>query len=578
MTPDRDVPVWSIDFEFATTCGTGRPIPHTFACKELGSGQVIVLTGDQLRSIGKPPFDVRRSIVLAYNFVAEAMCFEALGWEQPHYPIDPYIEHRANLNGITADDIFDREREDRRIRFRLIDALRFYGIEVSEVEEIHKEEMQRRAAKGEPFTGEEWGAQKKYCADDVIKLGHLYLAMAEKIPFARAVVRGRYMTSIGQQMHRGVPIDRAGVESYLGRRIGIRSRVIAADPITSRVYRGGRFSESLLLDWSESEKVGLPRNAEGRPLLKSNVLRRLAEVEPRIISFANARADLAKLEATKIEIMADDRVRPNYWAFGTRTGRNRASASEYPLLDAKWIRGFVLAPPGRALAQLDFKGQELYVAAALSEDGALLEDLTGDPYLGFAKLCGLAPPDATKATHGEIRERFKPVLLGMVFGRDVPSIADGLGVDLGCASRVHRTFLDRYWKLCEWLDEVTDYALLRGHLDSPLGWPLTVGPKMKLNALRNHPIQTTGGDILHASCLYTQDINVGVVSTLHDSILIESDEDRIQDDASKTAVAMSHGAESTIGIPIPVEVEFTSRRYVLQGSHARFYERITGST
>src|SRR3954470_4718949 len=129
--------VWSIDFEYATTCGTGRPIPHVFVALDLDSGREIRLTGAELRKTGAPPFDVRRSACLAYNFVAEAQCFEVLGWEQPRWPLDPYAEHLAMTNGLSAQDFFESEEDERRIGYHLVDALRFYEIEISGEDEVH---------------------------------------------------------------------------------------------------------------------------------------------------------------------------------------------------------------------------------------------------------------------------------------------------------------------------------------------------------------------------------------------------------------------------------------------------------
>src|SRR5262249_41285333 len=136
--------VWSIDFEFATTCGTGRPIPHVFVATDIDTGCQIRLTGDELRGTGRPPIDARRCLVLAYNFVAEAQCFEVLHWEQPRWPIDPYAEHLALTNGLTIEDSFETEEDDRRIGYRLVDARRFYGLEIGVGEEVHKREMQLR--------------------------------------------------------------------------------------------------------------------------------------------------------------------------------------------------------------------------------------------------------------------------------------------------------------------------------------------------------------------------------------------------------------------------------------------------
>jgi hypothetical protein len=378
MTPSRwgDFGgIWSIDFEYATTCGTGRPIPHTFCALEVVSGRGVRLEGDDLRGRKRPPFDVRRCACLAYNFVAEAQCFEVLGWEQPRWPVDPYAEHLARMNGLTARDVFEPEEDERRIGFRILDAMRHYGIKVSIEGEAHKKAMQVRGGQGEPFTEEERRAMTLYCGGDVADLARLFLAMRDVIDISAALVRGRYMVCVGQQVHRGIPVDRPLVEWFEALRPALRLQLIEETPGASRFYTSGRFSESLFSDWTEGQEIGWPRTDRGRPDLQGDTFRRVATLEPRVAPLATLRAKLAKLEDVTFPVRSDDRIRPNYFPFRTRTGRNKPKASEYPMLDAKWIRGFVLAPAGRALAQLDFKAEEVYIAAALSGDRQLLADL-----------------------------------------------------------------------------------------------------------------------------------------------------------------------------------------------------------
>ena len=68
------------------------------------------------------------------------------------------------------------------------------------------------------------------------------------------------------------------------------------------------------------------------------------------------------------------------------------------------------------------------IAAALSGDPALLEAYrSGDVYLSFAKQAGLAPLDATKASHGEVRDRCKAVVLGTLYGMGPETLARRIG-------------------------------------------------------------------------------------------------------------------------------------------------------
>jgi hypothetical protein len=52
----------------------------------------------------------------------------------------------------------------------------------------------------------------------------------------------------------------------------------------------------------------------------------------------------------------------------------------------------------------------------LSGDAALIQDYLTDPYLGFAKRIGQAPPDATKRSHEAICDAMKLVCLGINCG------------------------------------------------------------------------------------------------------------------------------------------------------------------
>lgn len=210
MFPTRwdDFPTtWSIDFEYATNDPTGRPVPHTFVATELGSERQVRLAGNRLRHTRRAPFDVHHSLTLAYNFVAESQCFEVLGWEQPRWPMDPYAEHLALTNGVFEQDSFEAAEDEYRIRYREVDALRFYGVDVPTEQEAYKHQMQLRAAEGEPFSPAEWAAVVDYCADDTTRLIGLFRAMRPRIDFPAALVRGRYMVAIGQQVHRGIPVD-----------------------------------------------------------------------------------------------------------------------------------------------------------------------------------------------------------------------------------------------------------------------------------------------------------------------------------------------------------------------------------
>jgi hypothetical protein len=434
--------------------------------------------------------------------------------------------------------------------------------------------MQLLGARGEPYTDAEWAALRNYCTEDTTDLADLFLAMRGRLDLLAAVVRARYMIVKGQQRYRGIPIDADLIARYQAERPRLRQMMIDATPDACRYYPAGQFRESLFCGWAAEEGIGLVRRPDGKTVLDRNTLREVTLLDPRLAPFARLRSDLSLLEGFSIDVRSDGRIRPNFWPLGTRTGRDRPKASEYPMLQAKWTRGCVLAPPGRALAQVDFKAEEIYIAAAMSKDGRLLEDLETDPYLLLAVDCGFAPPGATNRTHNEVRNMFKPVLLGLIYGEGERKLASELHVDVARAREIRAGFRRRYRVLWQWLEAVVDAAYTTRYLESPLGWPLRVGPLLDRYTLRNHLIQAAGSDVLRAACLFAQDAGLMTIATLHDAILQEADADQIESRAAILAREMTRAAEHVIGIPIPTEIEFTAQRFQLKEPHASFFEEV----
>ena len=91
--------------------------------------------------------------------------------------------------------------------------------------------------------------------------------------------------------------------------------------------------------------------------------------------------------------------------FSARTSRNQPSSTKFIFGPAKWLRGLIQPQPGWGLAYVDWVQQEFGIAAALSNDQAMLAAYeSGDSYLAFAKQAGGVPDDATKETHEPERE------------------------------------------------------------------------------------------------------------------------------------------------------------------------------
>ena len=85
--------------------------------------------------------------------------------------------------------------------------------------------------------------------------------------------------------------------------------------------------------------------------------------------------------------------------FRSKSGRNQPSTSRFIFGQAKCMRCLIKPPDGYGAAYIDFRSQEIGLAAAMSGDERMIAAyVQGDPYLAFAKQAGFAPDDATKSS------------------------------------------------------------------------------------------------------------------------------------------------------------------------------------
>jgi hypothetical protein len=161
----------------------------------------------------------------------------------------------------------------------------------------------------------------------------------------------------------------------------------------------------------------------------------MAKTYPQVAPLKDLRGSLGELRLMDLAVGSDGRNRTLLSPFASLTGRNQPSNTRFVFGPSVWIRNLITPPEGRALAYLDWKSQEVAIAAALSGDAALQQAVrTGDPYLSFAKMAGFVPADATKATHPRERDMCKVAVLGTNYGMGVHLLAHQAGISTVAAA------------------------------------------------------------------------------------------------------------------------------------------------
>jgi DNA polymerase-1 len=188
------------------------------------------------------------------------------------------------------------------------------------------------------------------------------------------------------------------------------------------------------------------------------------------------------------------------------------------------------------------------IAAALSRDDALLEAYrSGDVYLGFAKQAGLAPPEATKASHGEVRERCKAVVLGTLYGMGPETLARRVGRP-PCEARellaLHRVTYPRFWRWSE--AAVASFELTR-RIETVLGWPLHAAPEWNPRSVMNFPMQANGAEMLRLACCLATERGLAVCAPVHDAILVEAPLAEIDEHVAALQACMREASRVVLG-------------------------------
>jgi DNA polymerase-1 len=541
--------IWALDFEFVSESGA-RPVPVCMVARELISGRLLRLWRDELGLA--PPFRTDDQVLfITFYAPAEWSCFLALGWPLPVRIIDLYAEFRAKTNGLQLP-----------AGRGLLGALAYHGI--SGITSDEKHSMRSLVLRGGPWSDTERRNILDYCASDVDCLAPLLERMLVGIRrtpegFGQALLRGRYTAAVARMEHTGVPIDVPRLGLLRSRWQDIKLELIERIDKDYGVFEGPIFKAGLFAVWLRDEGIEWPRTSTGRLQLDQDMFRDMAKTYPKLNPLKELRHALGKMRLEALAVGPDGRNRTMLSPYGARTGRNTPSNTEFIFGPSVWLRGLIRPEPGRALAYIDWSSQEVVIAAALSGDVALAEALrSGDPYLAFAKRSSLAPHDATKQTHPEVRDLCKTAVLGTNYGMGARSLAYRTGLSVIEAQSVLRKLAATFPTFWQWAEHVIDVGILTGRLATVFGWPIHVTDTTRPTALRNFPMQANCAEMLRLACCLASERNVNVCAPVHDALLVEAPADEIEDVIATTRQAMAEASMAVLdGVEVGTDVSVT---------------------
>jgi DNA polymerase I len=527
--------IWLHDFEFISKSGE-RPDVVCLAARELRSGRMLRLWRDALdKCQGRPPYRIDHKAVFV-NFVAnaECACHLALGWPLPRNVLDLSPVFRKLTNGLATPE-----------GKGLLGALRYFHFDTISAKE--KDDARDRIMQGWPFTPAEIEWILTYCMSDVNTLlpllGRLLRDMSAS-DLRLALHYGEFAAVSALMEHRGVPIDGkifrqlADADTWRAIRDALVPTVDAKYGVYVLGAGGWSFSMERFRAYLRREGIAWPETDAGKLILRQKIFDGMCKAWPQLEDLRQLRHARNKMRKIKLAVGSDDRNRTVLWPFQSKTSRTQPKASRWIFSPAVWLRSLIKPEPGMAVAYVDCSGMEFQIAAVMSDKhcgpvNRMLDAYnSGDPYLAFAKQVRAVPRGATKESHAGVRENYKIVGLGTIYGMQEGTLATRTGASTFVAGemlRQHREeFATQYWR---WSDDWLQHSLQTGRMRTSMGWTCNVGDLEKNErTIRNWPIQSSGADILRIACIWATRRGLRLLAPVHDAVLIEAPIERIEAD------------------------------------------------
>jgi DNA polymerase family A len=478
-----------------------------------------------------PPFDTGPdTLFVAYSAWAELTCFMTLNWRFPEHVFDLHTAYLAASNVLLP---YDPDEVRKKPRKRLPDACHAY--DVLGWENIDKGTMARDIGEGR---WREYGQDVvyEYCEEDVRASAELLrkqLCGRRGLPAVdveKTLHWSNYSAKVVAQIQaKGMPIDTVLWNLVQENKAAVIAALLRQfDPSYGNenpIYTPtGEFAYERFESWlARAGGPAWPRLESGRLDISADAFGLMQHI-PGIEGLHALRDSLGVIVRAKLPIGRDGRNRPSLFPFCTATGRNAHAKS---LFNAHaGMRSFMVFPKDKIGVYLDWRTQEVGIAAALSGDPALMRDYAGgDVYHALALLCGLTnerDPVKWKSADPAMRQRMKPLQLAVNYGMTVPSLAKGLDRHPLIASTIierHRKTYPRFW---QWREQQVQMAMIRRRLETVFGWPLQLTSSPNKRTLYNFPMQGNGAEMLRLAAWRLCEAGIIPCMLIHDGILIEA--------------------------------------------------------
>ena len=335
---------------------------------------------------------------------------------------------------------------------------------------------------------------------------------------------------------------------------------------------------SLLFDYLGLNPTG-KKTGTGADSTDAEVLKELSvqsDVPKRILDIRQ-KSKIKNTYLDKIipQLDRDSRLRTGFNLHGTTSGRLSSSGKlnmqQLPR-DNPTVKGCIKAAPGHKIVAMDLTTAEVYVAAVLAKDTALMDVFKsgGNFHSTIAHKVFRLPCEVDEVVdlYPDRRQAAKAVTFGIMYGAGPAKISEQVTKDSGKyfskqeATEVINDYFGAFHKLKAWIDDNQKFIQQNGFVYSFFGRKrrlpnvASTDPGVRSHSIRsglNFLVQSTASDInlLGAidmgAYIKANNMKSRIFALVHDSILAEVPEDEIEHYSEK----LLHFVQLDRGLSIP---------------------------
>lgn len=312
------------------------------------------------------------------------------------------------------------------------------------------------------------------------------------------------------------------------------------------------------------DQMGMPvlkRTPKGAVSIGAEQLRDYADmgysIASKLLQYKRYTKDVGTFLEPWLEQAVDSRLHPSFNVDTVRTGRTSCQEPNLQQVPRdKALRTLFKAPPGKALFECDYSQLELRIACHYAEEQTMQEIYAnnGDIHTRTAQVV-TGKQEVTK----EERGKAKAVNFGFLYGMSAKKFVDYAKVSYGVhvtqqeATEIRSRYFQTYRDLEPWYALQKRLCVQDGGVYTLFG-RFRALPEIysqewseKGSAERcciNTPVQSSGSDILLSAMIEIEHTlpECQIVCTVHDSILVEVPESKVDEYKEKIGNIMKHPA------------------------------------